>query len=139
MRTTASVSGPAVEGGGAIRGRAGRAALWTLQIGLAGMFLLAGGVKLAGAPEMVATFDAIGVGQWFRYVTGGIEVLSATALLIPSLAAFGALLAVPTMIGAVATHLFVVGGSFMPALMLLVAAVTIAWARRAQLASVIAR
>lgn len=65
------------------------------------MFLLAGGSKLAGVPAMVALFDAVGVGQWFRYVTGLIEVSSAVALLVPSLAPFGALALVVTMIGAI--------------------------------------
>jgi uncharacterized membrane protein YphA (DoxX/SURF4 family) len=59
---------------------------------------------------LVALFDAIGAGQWLRYVTGSIEVVSGLALLVPSLAAFGALLLVPTMVGAVATHLLIVGG-----------------------------
>ena len=64
-------------------GRAARIALWSIQIALAGMFLLAGGSKLVGAPPMVALFNAIGIGQWFRYVTGLIEVGSALALLVP--------------------------------------------------------
>ena len=69
---------------------------------------------------MVALFDAIGIGQWFRYVTGLIEVGSAVALLVPSFAVFGALALVATMVGAVATHLFIVGGSpAMPAILLL--------------------
>ncbi len=79
-------------------------ALWSAQVVLAAMFLVAGGSKLAGSPEMVALFDTVGVGQWFRYVTGGIEILSAAALLVPKLAAFGAVALVPTMIGAIATH-----------------------------------
>jgi uncharacterized membrane protein len=32
---------------------------------------------------MVGLFDAIGIGQWFRYLTGGLEVLGAVALLVP--------------------------------------------------------
>jgi uncharacterized membrane protein YphA (DoxX/SURF4 family) len=82
-----------------------------VQVVLAGMFLLAGGSKLAGAVAMVALFDAVGVGQWFRYLTGGIEVASAVALLVPSLAAFGAVVLVATMVGAIATHLLIIGGS----------------------------
>ena len=39
---------------------------------------------------MVALFDAIGVGQCFRYATGLIEVVSAVALLAPPLAPLGA-------------------------------------------------
>ena len=114
-------------------GRTGRIALWAVQIALAGMFLLAGSSKLVGAAAMVALFDAIGIGQWFRYVTGLIEVSSVVALLVPSLAVFGALALVATMVGAVATHLFIVGGSpAMPAILLL-AATAVAWARRHQL------
>ena len=117
------------------RGRSGLIALWVVQIGLAGMFLLAGGSKLLGAPAMVALFNTIGIGQWFRYATGLIEVGSALALLVPSIAVFGALALVPTMIGAVATELFIVGDSAVPAAVLLLGAVGVVWARRHQLLS----
>jgi putative oxidoreductase len=121
------------------RGRVGLVALWLTQIALAGMFLFTGGLKLTGAPELVGLFDAIGIGQWFRYVTGSIEVVSAVALLVPSWAAFGALLLTPTMVGAVSTHLFIVGGSAVPATVLLIGSVAVAWARRDQLARVWSR
>ena len=114
-------------------GRAGLIALWIVQVALAGMFLLAGGSKLLGAPAMVGLFDGIGIGQWFRYLTGLIEVGSALALLVPSIAVFGALALVATMVGAIATHLFIVGGSpAMPAILLLGSA-GVVWARRHQL------
>ena len=114
-------------------GRAALVALWFVQIALAGMFLLAGGSKLLGVPAMVGLFDAIGIGQWFRYLTGLVEVGSALALLVPSIAVFGALALVPTMVGAIATHLFIVGGSpAMPAV-LLIASAGVVWARRHQL------
>jgi hypothetical protein len=103
------------------------------------MFLLAGGSKLAGAAAMVALFDAIGVGQWFRYVTGGIEVVSAVALLVPSLAPFGAIALVATMAGAVATHLCIVGGSPAVPIVLLLGSLAIAWARRDQLSGALSR
>jgi len=121
------------------RQRAALVALWLTQIALAGMFLFVGGLKLTGAPELVGLFDAIGIGQWLRYVTGSIEVVSAVALLVPASAAFGALLLIPTMVGAVLTHLFIVGGSAVPATVLLIGALAIAWARRDQLASVWSR
>ena len=115
------------------RGQTGRIALWAVQIALAGMFLLAGSSKLLGAPAMVGLFGAIGIGQWFRYVTGLIEVGSALALLVPSFAVFGALALVATMIGAVTTHLFIVGGSpALPAILLLGSA-GVVWVRRHQL------
>ena len=115
------------------RSRAGLIGLWVAQIALACLFLNAGGSKLAGAPEMVALFEAIGVGQWFRYVTGLIEVGSAIALLVPSLALFGAVALVATMLGAIATHVFVIGGSPAVAGVLLLVALVVVWARRGQL------
>jgi len=115
------------------RGRAALIALWVVQIALAGMFLLAGGSKLLGASAMVALFDAIGIGQWFRYLTGVIEVGSALALLMPAFAVFGALTLVPTMIGAIATQLFIVGGSPVPPAVLLLGAAIVVMARRHEL------
>ena len=115
------------------RSRSGLISLWAVQVALAGMFLLAGSPKLLGDPAMVGLFDAIGIGQWFRYLTGLIEVGSAVALLVPSFAVFGALALVPTMIGAVATHLFIVGGSPVLPAILLVGSAGVVWARRHQL------
>ena len=111
-------------------GRPAAIALWCVQAAVAALFLVAGTSKLAGAAAMVQTFDAIGLGQWFRYLTGGIEVVSAVLLLAPRLAFFGAIVLIPTMIGAIITHVFVVGGNPVPAAVLLLAAVGIAWARR---------
>jgi putative oxidoreductase len=110
-------------------GRAAFIALWAVQVGLAGMFLLAGGSKLLGAAPMVALFNVIGIGQWFRYVTGLIEVGSAVALLVPAVAVFGALALVPTMIGAILAQLFIVGDSAVPPAVLLVGVAVVIWAR----------
>ena len=103
---------------------------WTLQVGTAAMFLFAGTLKVAGVPMMVQMFGSIGLGQWFRYFTGGLEIVSAVLLLVPSLALFGALALAVTMVGAILTHLFIIGGSPAVPIVLLVAAATIAWARR---------
>jgi len=113
------------------RGRAALVALWLTQVALAVMFLLAGGSKLVGVPAMVSLFDAIGWGQWFRYVTGVIEVISGIALLIPSAAIFGAMLLIPTMLGAAAVNLFL-GQSPAAPLVLLIVAAAVAWTRRNQ-------
>ena len=115
------------------RGRAALIALWLTQVALAVMFLMAGGSKLVGASAMVSLFDAIGLGQWFRYVTGIIEVISGIALLIPSAAIFGAMLLIPTMLGAIVTNVFVVPASPVTPLLLLLGAAAVAWARRHQL------
>jgi putative oxidoreductase len=112
------------------RSRALTGILWALQIASAAMFLFAGGLKLAGAPLMVREFGVIGVGQWFRYVTGTIEVVSAVLLLVPSVAAYGAAALAVTMAGAITTHLFIIGGSPVIPILLLAATSTVAWARR---------
>ena len=115
------------------RGRASLIALWLAQVALAAMFLMAGGSKLVGVPAMVSLFDAIGLGQWFRYVTGVIEATSGIALLVPSAAIFGALLLIPTMLGAIVTNVFVVHASPLIPVLLLLGAAAVAWARRHQL------
>ena len=96
------------------------------------MFLLAGSLKLAGVPMMVEMFGRIGLGQWFRYLTGTIEVVSAVLLLIPALALYGAVALAVTMVGAIITHLFIVGGNFAVPVVLLGATTTIAWIRRSE-------
>jgi len=104
--------------------------MWTLQILSAAMFLFAGSLKLIGVPLMVQEFDVIGVGQWFRYLTGTIEVVSAILLLTPSLALYGAAALAVTMVGAIVAHLFVIGGNPVVPILLLAATTTIAVMRR---------
>lgn len=124
--------------GSASTGKIINVGLWILQIGAAGMFLMVGFLKLSGDPQMVGLFDAIGLGQWFRYVTGSLEVLGAILLLVPRLSGLGALLLVGVMLGAVPTHLFVVGGSPLPALILLIVTGVTAWGRRQRTMNVLA-
>src|SRR6266705_7021249 len=84
-----------------------RICAWMLQGIIAAAFLAAGAAKLAGVPFMVDLFAQIGIGQWFRVVTDVVEIAGAVALLVPGLASIGALWLGGTMVGAVATHLFV--------------------------------
>jgi putative oxidoreductase len=67
-----------------------RIGAWTVQIILAAAFAAAGSAKLAGVPFMVELFDQIGIGQWFRLVTGVVEITGAIALVFPGLASIGA-------------------------------------------------
>ena len=108
--------------------------LWVIQVLVAAMFLVAGGSKLAGAAPMVQMYDAIGMGQWFRYVTGAIEVGSAILLLIPGMAGVGAPLLICTMIGAIITHLTVLHVPFPMPAALLVGTAVILWGRWPQTA-----
>src|SRR5579863_6264428 len=109
-------------------------ALWVVQVLLACAFVSAGWPKLAGAPMMVQMFDTIGVGQWFRYVTGGLEVGSAILLLIPGLAGFAAVLLACTMVGAILTHLTVLHSPPTGPVILLVLTLIVLWGRWGQVA-----
>jgi len=107
-------------------------ALWVLQIAVAAMFVAAAVPKLAGATMTVQMFDALGFGQWFRYVTALLEIGGAVLLIVPALAVIGALVLAIVMVGAILAHMLVLGGSAVPAIVLLAATLTIAWFRRAQ-------
>lgn len=110
-------------------------ALWVVKGVLALAFVAAGGAKLYGVPMLVEEFQHIGLGQWFRYFTGSLEILGAILLLVPRRALFGALLLICIMIGATITHLFVIGGSPVPAIVLLTLNAMVAYAERGQMAS----
>jgi len=100
---------------------------WILQGLLAAMFLVAGTTKLAGAQMQVAFFEKIGFGQWFRYFTGGLEVIGAILVLIPRTAGVAAILLGMTMVGAVDTQLLITGGSPVASIVLLVMAIAVTW------------
>jgi putative oxidoreductase len=104
--------------------------LWTLSGLVVLAFVFVGGGKLAGTAVMVALFDKVGLGQWFRYFTGFLEVAGGISLLIPRYAFYAAVLLALVMVGAIITHVTIVGGSFAPAAVLLVLSGIIAWLRK---------
>jgi uncharacterized membrane protein YphA (DoxX/SURF4 family) len=108
---------------------------WMLQIAAAAIFLFAGSKKLMADPQMVVVFAKVGIGQWFRLLTGMLEVGGGIALLVPRTAAFAAVLLALVMVGAVIAHVTVLGGSPALAVMLLVVCAGIAWLRRVGLMS----
>jgi putative oxidoreductase len=116
-----------------------RIGAWTLQGILAAAFLAAGAAKLAGVPFMVDLFEQIGLGQWFRVVTGMVEIAGAVALLTPGLASIGALWLGGTMVGAVITHVFVLHTSPVPAIVLGVLNALVVYLRRDEVAALLHR
>ena len=98
-------------------------------------FVAAGLAKLAGVQMMVDEFGLLGLGQWFRYVTGIIEIGSAILLWVPGKTAYGAALLCCTMVGALLAHIFVLGMATSVGVFVLgpLAAITL-YANRAQLA-----
>jgi uncharacterized membrane protein YphA (DoxX/SURF4 family) len=81
------------------------AGTWTLTVTLAAFFLLAGGLKLRGAPAQIENFAHWGYAEWFLYLIGVIEMVGGIGLLVPRLAVFAVLLLGGTMLGAALTHL----------------------------------
>ncbi len=119
--------------------RTARNASLSLRLVAAVVFLIAGGAKLAGAAPMVEAFEQIGAGQWFRVITGIVEIVGGLALLRKATAGLGGLLLTATMTGALLTHLFVIGGNPALALALLLIVATITWLHRASLALAVKR
>src|ERR1700730_10033501 len=79
---------------------------WLPRIALAIVFFSVGRQKFEPHSMWVRIFDEIGLGQWFRYLTGVMQAGGAVLLLIPRPAAVGFILAGCTMVGAVAFWIF---------------------------------
>ena len=114
-------------------------ALWVVQFLLALAFLGASSAKLLGKPEMVGLFETIGLGQWFRYVTGLLEATGAVLVIVPRTKALGAALLVMVMLGAVLTHLFILHNAPTAPALLLVLAGAVVWGRRGELEAALTR
>jgi putative oxidoreductase len=103
---------------------------WVLRLAAAGVFVSVGVSKLRSDPFWVQMFGKIGLGDWFRYLTGVLQVTGGLLFLMPRAAYIAAALAGGTMAGAIVVHLFVLGtgvpGAIIPfVLLLFVVAVTL--------------
>jgi putative oxidoreductase len=100
-----------------------------LTLLLALVFLFAGGAKLMSAPGMIEEFTQIGMGQWFRYLTGILEAGGALAVLIPRFRFCGALLLALVMMGATVINLGILAlpAMALPTIGLMALAITLAW------------
>jgi len=114
-------------------GRVFNLTLWVLQVFLSLSFLYFGSGKFN--PHEIfwhGLFARIGIGQWFRFFSGGLEVACAFLLLIPRTSSAAAVLLACAMAGALLIHLFVLRDSFgflFPGFMMLLL-LTVAWGRR---------
>lgn len=130
MATQSSASDASI--GARARPRWQAFALWAAQIFAAMVFAAAAVGKFAGAERMVQVFADIGIGQWFRYLTAVLEIAGAALILAPRTAALGGALLACIMVGAVVAHLFVIGGSPVPAIVLLIVTAAVAAFRRGE-------
>jgi len=58
-------------------------AIWALRVALGLAFLAIGTTKLTGTGQTIEYFAAIGWGQWFRYLTGLLDIVGAALLFVP--------------------------------------------------------
>jgi hypothetical protein len=65
--------------------------------------------KFTAQPESVYIFSRVGIEPWGRIGTGVAELIAAVLLLVPATVVIGALMAAGMMLGALATHLFILG------------------------------
>ncbi|HLU54720.1 MAG TPA: DoxX family protein [Pseudonocardia sp.] len=118
--------------------RATSVTLWTLQI-LVGLFLVVASAapKFWGDPYAIQIFDEIGAGQWFRYVTGAVELAGGLGLMIPRLAGPAAVGLMGFMVCAAYTQAVVLDQPTLvitPAIIFVIVAL-IAWGRRESIAA----
>ena len=103
---------------------------WVIRIPVVLVFLLIGITKFNNDPrgEWFKIFERIGFGQWFRYLTGAIQVTGAVLLLTRWTRTLGAAMLVCTMIGAMLVDIFVMHAvGFALAPMVLLCAVVATW------------
>jgi putative oxidoreductase len=126
----------------AARSRGVHITLLVLQVLLALFFVFAAAIpKFAGQGFMVQMFSDIGVGQWLRYVVGGLELAGGIGLLIPRLYGLAAICLAGLMAGAGFTQAVVLGdpGQVVLPAILVVLLVVVAWGRWPQTRALIRR
>lgn len=82
---------------------------WFLRFFVAVILLQTLYFKFTAAAESVYIFSKLGMEPYGRIATGIFELVAAVLILMPRTTIFGALLGLGLMIGAVVSHLFVLG------------------------------
>jgi hypothetical protein len=82
---------------------------WILRITAAGILLQTLYFKFSAHPESVELFTKLGVEPWGRIGTGLVELIAGILLLLPSTIFLGASIGVGLMMGAIISHLTVIG------------------------------
>ena len=109
--------------------------LWVLRVLVAALFLFAAFMKLSSQPMMVQEFGVVGLGQWFRFFTGALELVGAIAMLVPSVSAFGAVLLLCVDAGAFVAQISVIHEDWVHTVVIGIVIAVLIWLQRAQLLS----
>ena len=78
---------------------------WLLRLVAAGIMLQTLYFKFSAAPESVYIFSTVGMEPWGRIFVGVLELIASILILIPRTTAYGALIGIGVMTGAVFMHL----------------------------------
>lgn len=82
---------------------------WVLRILASVILLQTLYFKFTAHPESVELFTKLGVEPWGRIGTGILELITGILLLMPATAFVGGLLGMGLMLGAIASHILVIG------------------------------
>jgi len=113
--------------------------VWMVQVVIAITLLQTLFFKFTAADESVKIFTMLGVEPWGRIGTGVFELIAGIALLVPATAVYGALLAAGLMLGAIFSHITVLGvtgefgGLFLLSLVVFVLSLIVLVVRRNEL------
>lgn len=120
---------------------------WVLRLAAAYLMLQTLFYKFSGSEESVYIFSTLGMEPWGRIGTGALELVAAVLILIPRTTAFGALLAIGLMAGALFFHLTKLGIEikgdggllFAYALIVFISSSVLLWVYKQQLLSLLKR
>lgn len=82
---------------------------WIVRLMVAAILFQTLFFKFTAAPESVQIFTKLGIEPWGRIASGIAELVAVILLLIPSTAAYGALLSLAVISGAIVSHLTKLG------------------------------
>lgn len=96
--------------------------------------------KFTAHPDSIHIFSKLGIEPWGRIILGIIELITAVLILLPSTKFIGMFISLGIIIGAICSHLFVLGinvsndggGLFILAIMVFIAATTFLFLNKKQ-------
>ncbi len=83
--------------------------IWIIKLTAAVILLQTLFFKFSGANESIYIFETLGIEPYGRIGSGVVELIASILILIPRTTLLGALLGMGTMLGAIFSHLFVLG------------------------------